>query len=402
MNKQILRTAIIILTSDFLIAGSCSNGFCGVTLPRIPVDIEKNTQLKPFNISNKTTTNKSYNAWALIDNGGDNTTGENRFMSGIDINSILGTADKLFLFGLISSEDLKSGKASYSYPISWNNLIIEASYIYTNYTLGEPTPGSTGIGSTQSIQGKITYPFINSENEKLNFSLYFNNNNIDEEIDNTLNVTFNEKKSYSATALMDFEIKDYSLFTLDSDHKLSLSLTTGDLSFDNLFNEKLDKLGANVQGSYTKINIDYKNSVSLSRNISLESNFRSQYAFNDKNLDDSESFTIGGTNGVKIYEEGSVYDSNGFFVNVEGKYKLPELSGVKNSLGIFYDYGQIWESDSLTSSDSISVEDVGLGLYTNYKKFFSKIQVAFEVGDSTIPTKDEEDYRVLFQTGIVF
>jgi len=107
-------------------------------------------------------------------------------------------------------------------------------------------------------------------------------------------------------------------------------------------------------------------------------------------------------NGVKLYEEGSVYDSNGFFANIEGKYKLPEIMGVKNTIGTFYDYGQIWESDSLTNSDTITVQDAGVGIYTHYKKFFSKIQAAFEVGNSKVSTKDDKSYRVLFQTGLVF
>jgi hemolysin activation/secretion protein len=393
MNTQILKATIIILTSDFLIAGSCSNGFCGVTVPHIPTDIQNNTQLKPFNAANKQT-NKGYSAWGLVDNGGDDTTGENRFMLGADINSLFGTDDKLSLFGLITSENVTSGKLSYAYTLPWNNIIVEASYINTNYTLNEPIPGATGIGTANSIGGKITYPFINTKEEKLNFSLSFNNNNISEEIDNTFNIINNDKKSYSGTALLDFKTKN---------NTLSLGVTTGDLSFDNIFNEQIDKLGANVQGSYTKINLDYKNISSLSENISLESNFRSQYAFNDKNLDDSETISIGGMNGVKLYEEGSVYDSNGFLANIEGKYKLPEMMGVKNTIGVFYDFGQIWESDNLTNTnETITVQDAGVGIYTNYKMFFSKIQAAFEVGNSEVSAKDDKNYRVLFQTGLVF
>jgi hemolysin activation/secretion protein len=389
-----LKITLIVLTSDFLIAGACSNGFCGVTVPHIPTDIQNNTQLKPFNASSKKQINEAYSAWGLVDNGGDDITGENRFMLGVDVNSLFGTNDKLSLFGLITSENVTSGKLSYAYTLPWNNIIVEASYINTNYTLNEPIPGATGIGTIHSIEGKITYPFINLKEEKLNFSLSFNNNNISEEIDNTFDVVDNDKKSYSATALIDFETKN---------NTLSLGVTSGYLSFDNVFNEQIDKLGANVQGSYTKINLDYKNTASLSENISLESNFKSQYAFNDKNLDDSETISIGGMNGVKIYEEGSVYDSNGFFANVEGKYKLPEFKGVKNTIGAFYDIGQIWESDSLTNSnETITVQDAGIGIYTNYKKFFSKIQAAFEVGNSDISAKDDKNYRVLFQTGLVF
>jgi len=394
MNTQMLKTTLIILTSDFLIAGACSNGFCGVTVPHIPTDIQNNTQLKPFNASNKKEIKKDYSAWGLIDNGGDNDTGEYRFMVGADVNALFGTNDKLSLFGLISSESLLSGKVSYAYTLSWHNVTVEASYINSNYVLNEPIPGATGIGTTHSIEGKVIFPFVNSGNEKLNFSLAFNNNNIGEEIDNTFDVVDNDKKSYSATALIDFETKN---------NIFSLGVTSGYLSFDNIFNEQIDKLGANVQGSYTKVKLDYKNTTSLSQNFSLESNVRSQYAFNKKNLDDSESISIGGMNGVKIYEAGTVYDSNGLFANIEGKYKLPDFNGVKNTIGAFYDYGQIWESDSFTdSSETITVQDAGVGVYTHYKKFFSKIQAAFEVGNSEVLTKDDKSYRVIFQTGFLF
>jgi len=46
------KTIIMVLTSNLLIAG-CNGGFCGVVTPHIPSNIEENTQLKPFNISNK-------------------------------------------------------------------------------------------------------------------------------------------------------------------------------------------------------------------------------------------------------------------------------------------------------------------------------------------------------------
>lgn len=387
------------MTSHFLTASSCSGGSCGVTIPYIPADIKENVQLKPFNVANQKQTKKDYSGWVLIDNGGDNNIGENRLMSGVDFNSVLSDSDKLSLFGLITSENLKNGKLSYAYPLSWNNLIVEASYIYTNYVLNVPFPGATGIGTTSSIEGKITYPIIDSSEEKFNFALSFNNNNIDDEITIDTLVTDREKSSYATTAYIDFKTKKDSLFN----HKLYIGLTTGYLSFDNIDDERLDELTYNTKGSYTKINIDYKNTISLSKKASIESNFRSQYALNNKNLDDSESFTIGGTNGVKVYEEGSVYSSNGFFANIEAKYKLPEFNGVNNSVGTFYDYGQIWESESIIpSTEKISVQDAGVGIYTNYKKFFSKVQMAFELGDSDISTKDDKNYRVIIQGGFAF
>jgi len=391
------------LTSNFLIAGACSGGVCGVVKPRIPTDIQNNSQLKPFNASNKKITDKKYNGWIVGDNTGDTIAGENRVMVGMDANSIMKDGDKFVFFGLVSDENLKSGKLSYASPISWHDLILEVSYIQTNYSFGGLVDSLDGIGTTRSVEGKVIYPFIKSDREILNFSLSVRNNNIEEETRNDLINLDSEKSSYSATALFDFESKKYPLFNFDTNHKLSLGLTAGNLSFDNINDERLDELTFNTQGTYSKINLDYKNIISPTKNLIFETNFRSQFALDHKNLDDSESFTIGGFNGVKIYEENAVYDSNGIFVNVEAKYKLPDVLAVRNRVGVFYEYGQIWQSESLFESDeSIAVQDVGVGVYTNYKKFFSKVQVAFEIEDSEIPTKDEEEYRVLFQAGIVF
>jgi len=401
MKKTIITTiATLTATSSFLLAGSCSGGACGVVRPHIPTDIQNQQKIKPFNFSSKKIQEKQkeYTIWGLVDNGGDTVTGENRLMAGADINAIFTNNDKISLFGLISSEDLTSGKVSYAYPISWNDLVFEVAYINTNYSLSSPILNMTGVGTTHSFEGKVIYPFIKNDSETLDFSLSMNQNTISEEENNDLYDSNIDKSSYSLTAKLDFESKNYSLFN----HKLSLGLTAGNLSFDDIKNEIVDGKTANTQGSYTKINIDYKNTILPSENTIIETNFRSQFALNDKNLDDSESFTIGGTNGVKVYEESSVYDSNGFFASIEAKYKLPELGSLKNTVGVFYEYGEIWESDSIISSDTISVQDAGVGIYTTYNNFFSKIQGAVKVGNSDISPKDDDDFRALFQLGFVY
>ena len=401
MKHIILKSTLIVLSSDLLIAGSCANGFCGISLPHIPTQMQENRQLKPFNASYKDVSRK-YNIWGLVDNGGDIITGEYRLMSGINIHSFLGSSDKLSLFGLTTNEKLTSGKISYLYTLPWHKLALEASYINSNYSLGEPIPGATGLGKTQTIKGKIIYSFLQAKKEKINLSLSFSSNNIEEEITDNFTTSHNKKNTYATTASMNYESQDYTLFDQDTEHKLSLAITSGKLNFDNIFNEQIDKLDTNTQGSYKKINIDYKGIISFSDTISLESNFKSQYALNNKNLDNSESFTIGGMNGVKLFEEGSVYDSNGFLINVESKYVLPEINNFKNSLGIFYDYGKVWESRSLVSNEPIEIKDAGAGLYSKYKKFFSKVQLAYKLQDSKINTKDNKEYRALFQMGLAF
>ena len=76
---------------------------------------------------------------------------------------------------------------------------------------------------------------------------------------------------------------------------------------------------------------------------------------------------------------------------------------LKIALVFFYEYGRVQESDSvLDSYEGIAVKDTGIGIYTNNKKFFSKVQVAFKLEYSKVSTKDNENYRTLFQAGMVF
>lgn len=400
--RRFLVTAIILsVSSNFLSANSCSGGACSVTIPQVSTDIENDSELKPFNTSNEKNEDDSFNGWLLIDNGGDASIGENRFLAGFDLNSLIVEGDKLALFGMITDESVTSGKLSYAYPLSWEDMIAEFAYSHTAYPLLVPFPGATGIGTTNSIEAMLTYRGIHSKNTKLNFSFSLNNNNINDEINNNSVITNSTKNSYEATAQMSLHANN--LYESGTSHQFNIKYSAGYLSFDNEDDEKLDQLTFNTKGLYTKINIDYKNTIKFSKTISLESNIRSQYAFNDKNLDDSESFILGGINGVKIYEESIAYASNGIYAGIEAKYRLPDISGITNSIGLFYDYGKIWESENLfTSTEDISVQDAGIGIYAHYQKFFSKAQVAYELGNADITTKDDKKYRVILQAGLIF
>ena len=409
IQAHLVKIALITLgTSSLLNANSCSAGACGVTVPHISTDIDNNTEFKPFNASTQNVSTQAkikegFKSWAVVDNAGDNAIGENRFMAGVDANSLFKRGDKLTLFGLLTSESLNSGKVSYAYPFSQNDFSTEFSYSHTNYILDVAFPGASGIGTINTLEWKMLYRLINSQQTNFNFGLSINNNNINDEITNEEVVTNINKSSYEASAYIDLKAKNYPLFTLNTSHTFYLGITTGYLSFDNKDDEKLDQLTFKTKGSYSKVNFEYSNSMALSPRTSLESKFRSQYALNNKNLDASESFSIGGINGVKTYEESSAYSSNGIFASIEAKYKLPDFYSINNSIGTFYDYGKIWESDSIFSSqEDISIQDVGIGLYTSYKAFFSKAQVAFEVGNSDISTKDDKNYRVILQAGFVF
>ena len=212
MNKIKFKItiAIFIVSNSLYATSSCTGGACRIITPHIDNEIQTNKSLKPFNISNQ---KNHYSNWTLFDNAGDNNIGKNRFMSEIDIHSALYTNDTLSFFGLITNKNLLSGKVSYTYPLSWNNLILKGSYIHSNYNLEVPFPSATGIGRIHSVEGRVIYPY----NEEVIFSLAIKNNNINDKITNNT-ITNSKRISYSSSIEVDFRNKN---------NKFQLEITSG-------------------------------------------------------------------------------------------------------------------------------------------------------------------------------
>ncbi len=132
---------------------------------------------------------------------------------------------------------------------------------------------------------------------------------------------------------------------------------------------------------------------------------KAQYALNNKNLDGSEDFTLGGMEGVKVFSDGEQSVENAIMFNTEFQIRLPEIQTLTNKLGLFYDVASGDMSDSSKDSQfkRRTLQDAGIGYYTNYKNAFTKLQIARVVGSEDIESENVGDNsRVLFQAGLTF
>lgn len=127
-----------------------------------------------------------------------------------------------------------------------------------------------------------------------------------------------------------------------------------------------------------------------------------QYALGNKNLDGSEDFSIGGADGVKVYPDGELSAENGYLLSIEGKYRLPNVNELSNTVGVFYDRGRVFMANNTVGFESKSLQDVGVGYYANYKDFFGKLQVAWTANSDAVSSEPSSNSRILFQGGWVF
>ena len=339
--------------------------------------------------------------YILTDNAGSRYTGKNRLMAGLNVNSPFEIGDKIALSGLISNaSNLLNGRVAYSAPLASNGLIGEMSYSQTTYSLTEDYKDLDAQGTAKTLDASLKYPIIRSRAENLYLNVNVANKDLEDKINLTDTIT--KKDTQSITVGTDYD-KVYALGNFNNSSKISFNVKYGNLSFDNDADKTTDAAGADTNGNYSKVNLDLSNTMYLTNELSLDTALKLQYALGNKNLDGSEDFSVGGSSGVKIYPDSELSAENGYVFNAELKYKLPNVNSLKSTVGMFYDRGRAFMSNSdNVDFEAKSLQDVGIGYYASYEQVFGQVQVAWNANSDEITSEPNRNSRVLFQAGMVF
>lgn len=353
----------------------------------------------------KTEKTSFYDGYIVSDNYGSKYTGKNRIMSGINLNSPLQIGDKFSVSGLLSNgNDIENYKMGYSFPLMGNGLRGETNYSKTNYNLvnlGQTTPDGIYDGYTVNVEAGISYPIIRTKMENLNLSMIYSNKELKDYYDNEIS---KDRETNSVKVGLDYT-KKHTLLGFDSASKIETFYTLGDLDIKDEISKQSDKEGVNTQGSYSKININVGNELHFTPIYSLNTNIKTQYAFKQKNLDGSEDFTLGGSEGVKVFNDSEQSVENAILFNAELIAQLPDISNLNHKIGMFYDIGTGTMSDNSkdVEFEKRTLKDLGVGYYINYKSSFAKIQAARVVGNENIESENVgSNSRILAQAGFVF
>ena len=355
-------------------------------------EVKPGTQVGTSDFIVETQASKAYGGYVVADNYGSKYVGKNRVMAGVDLNSPFKIGDKLSLSGLISNgADLKNYKVAYNAPLMANGLRGEISYTNTDYNLvklGDGILDEEYYGDSKTLEAKVIYPIIKSRLETLDFTTTYANKNIS----STTNET--DTKDINSLSLGLNHIKNQTIFGLEGKTTLEGIFTAGELDDNN-----------DMNGSYQKINLNTALDLNFNPIYSMSTSLKLQKAFGNKNLDGSEDMSIGGAYGVKVFPDAELSAEQAALFNIEFFAKLPEVSNLNHKVGLFYDAGTASMSDKTAdvTFETRTLQDVGVGYYTNYKNAFTKLQVARVVGGQDIETENVGNIsRVLVQAGMVF
>ncbi|MGD9716226.1 MAG: ShlB/FhaC/HecB family hemolysin secretion/activation protein [Sulfuricurvum sp.] len=330
-----------------------------------------------------------YNGYAIVDNYGSRYTGENRLSAGGYINSLTGIGDTLSITGLVSNTaDLKNIRLGYDRPLGYSGLKGGVSFSLTDYTLDE-IENYDAYGRTDSYSAYVSYPTIKTRAHTQTLEASYDHKEM-KDSSGTPGSVDEAKKQLDALTLKASDKRNTSLAGLPGSLYASAGYTIGHLGLKN-GTAITNDAGLNSGGNYTKLALNALHSQYLRDGMTLQSTFKAQKSFGN-NLDSSEDLSVGGTNGVRAYEDSELSGDQGYAISLDLIYALPSLRQISHSTSIFLDHAKVWKNDTTFNSDDNirTLNAVGVGYAMNYGNFDLKATLAHGFGEERRPQSEAE------------
>ncbi len=332
---------------------------------------------------------QKYTGYAIADNYGSRYTGENRLNVMGTINSVSGIGDTLSLSGMISNtRDLKNVRLAYDRPLGYNGLKGGVSASITDYTISE-IKNYEGSGRTDSYNAYVSYPYLKTRSQTISTDLSYDHKSM-KDSNGLPGLVDESRKKLDAITLRLNDKQNTSLLNLPGSLYASVGFTGGHLGLDNQVAYTNDA-AINAQGNYAKANVSLNHTQVIADSLNLQSMIKGQKSFG-KNLDSAEDLSVGGSNGVRAYEDSELSGDQGYALSLDMVYALPKINSINHNTSIFFDHAKIWKNTSIfnTEDNDRVLNAVGVGYAMNYKSFDLKATFAHGFGGESTPTTEAE------------
>jgi hemolysin activation/secretion protein len=323
-----------------------------------------------------------------VDNGGARSTGAGRVIVDAGLNSPLGFGDRVdgvFLYSQGSNYE----RLAYSVPVGSNGWRVGANASHLDYkvvTSDFAKLDAHGTSTTAGVEAK--YPLVRSRMKNLYVAFDLD----DKRFDNvSAGATTSRYGIQSASAGLYGNLFD----TVGGGgaNTASLTLQEGRLDLSGSPNEAADALTTRAAGSFEKARFAAGRQQSVTDRLSLYAGVSGQVA--GKNLDSSEKFYLGGSDGVRAYPVNEAGGAQGLALNLEARERLPaNFAGTE-----FFDWGAVHvnQNNAIAGAASPNSQQLkGAGLSVAWTASFGlslKATVAHRIGHNPNPTSlgDDQD-----------
>jgi hemolysin activation/secretion protein len=266
----------------------------------------------------------------VLDDAGTRFTGEERLIVTGSLNGQLGLGDRIEAL-LLHSEGSDYQRLAYSQAVGSRGIRVGVNASRLTYdivTKDFSALDAHGTSSTVGLEG--SYPLLRARTHNLFVALNVNQKSFD--------------NSSAGTTSTDYSVRNASLGlygnTFDGvlgggANNLSVSYIRGDVDLSGSPNAFMDSLTTRTAGNFDKLQFAASRLQALTEHVSLYAAVTGQRA--GKNLDSSEKFYLGGSDGIRAYPQDEGGGADGLLVNLEARARLPASFNLTG----FVDWGQV-------------------------------------------------------------
>ncbi len=335
-----------------------------------------------------------------LDNDGSRYTGKERAHIDLGINSPFLLGDRILLTALYTDQSMWLGSFGYQLPLGGGGLRANIGYSRVNYRLGKEFTVLDATGYAKVATLGVNYSILRSQEANLTIAVDYRHKALQDK--QGVTQTRNNKSSNSLSTMLDFNLRD-GLIRGGMTYG-TVIWTAGQLNLDSGFNQlAIDQATAKTAGHYNKVNLDMARIQALSAHFSLFGRIAVQWT--DRNLDSSESFGLGGVDGVRAYPVDEGYGDEGWLAQLELRYTAALGRTAWITPYAFYDNGRVrinrttWNN----TNNHRSIGGIGLGLRASYKKISADVSVAWRThGGNPVSSPQHGQPRVWASVGTQF
>ena len=271
-----------------------------------------------------------------LDNTGARSTGYQRALANWNKSGLLTWGDQFSVnlvhtFTAYQSDGSDYQRVNYSLPLGYDGLRLALGGSVFSYRLVSSEFSGLGFyGDSDAWDLELTYPLLRHQNKNLYLMARVEQKHFDNQGAGTTVSRYRlEEQSWGVRANL------YDDLGAGASSAASLIVGSGFLDLRDSPTESTDATTTATNGTFTRLRYSLARDQGLGRGFSVFAAVNGQTA--DKNLDSSEKFYLGGSNGVRAYpaSEGSGYQ--GFVLNLEARWK-PTADW---QLAALYDYGYV-------------------------------------------------------------
>jgi len=332
-----------------------------------------------------------WSAIASIDDYGNKYTGRTRGGGTVTLVDPFEHGDYLSLAGLSSGGNLNYGRLSYETTLNGLGTRLGGALSGLHYKLGDGLESLDGHGTAETGSLWAKHPLVRSPSANLYLQVQYDRLKLNDDLDASAVRT--DRHLDTGSASLTGDARDGLLAGAVS--TANLTVTYGDLNFDNDAAQTEDAATAKSRGSFSRWNLNLARLQQLTAADALYLSFAGQWT-ND-NLDSSQKMIAGGSYTVRSYDLGVLSGDTGMLGTLEFEHTLGVLMNGTWQATAFFDSEHIVVNKRTWAGgpNTATLNGAGVGLnWSGPHQWSAKLQIAERIGGLPTLIQNASSVRV--------